>query len=75
MIGLKDLKENFFVVEIDVNLLINFIGDDVFFICYKIDGDRKIILMFYRLKYDLKELILGIGEEIVNYVVIKLKLI
>lgn len=47
----------------------------MFFICYKIDGDRKIKVMFYRLKYDLKELILGIVEEIVNYVVIKLKLI
>lgn len=47
----------------------------MFFICYKIEDDRNIKLMFYRLKYDLKELILGISEDIVNYIVIKLKLI
>lgn len=74
VIGSKDSKENLFVVEIDVTPLTNFTGDDVFFTRHKTDGDRKTTLMFYRLKHDSKEPILGTGEEIVNYVAIKSKL-
>lgn len=74
MIGSKDSKENLFVVEIDVTPSTNFTGDDMFFTRHKTDGDRKTTLMFYRLKHDSKEPILGTGEEIVNYVAIKSKL-
>lgn len=74
VIGSKDSKENLFVVEIDVNPSTNFTGDDVFFTRHKTEDDRNTKLMFYRLKHDSKEPILGTSEDIVNYIAIKSKL-